>query len=154
MYGMSLIEWYLQPTFVTEQNFQTKTWSTLVDGGKERYQPPGKLTLEMVLANQNKINFYIYGLCSLPSGPVRFLTCSMTKIFKLISGDTSMITTSTPVSHMNNNNNSSNITSPVDAKDLNMTTFNSSSGDDTPSRSARRTVATRSKLGFRNWRIF
>ena len=49
-------------------------WSTLVEGGKERYRPPGKLTLELVLANQNKINFYVYGLCSLPSGPIRFLT--------------------------------------------------------------------------------
>ena len=49
-------------------------WSTLVEGGKERYRPPGKLTLELVLANQNKINFYVYGLSSLPSGPVRFLT--------------------------------------------------------------------------------
>ena len=29
-------------------------WSTLVKGGKEQYQPPGKLTLELVLANQNK----------------------------------------------------------------------------------------------------
>ena len=43
------------------------SWSTLVEGGKERYQPPGKLTLELVLANQNKINLYVYGLCSLPS---------------------------------------------------------------------------------------
>ena len=49
-------------------------WSTLVEGGKERYQPPGKLTLKLVLANQNKRNFYVYGLRSLPSGPVRFLT--------------------------------------------------------------------------------
>ena len=32
------------------------TWSTLVEGGKEGYRPPGKLTLELVLANkkQNK----------------------------------------------------------------------------------------------------
>ena len=30
-------------------------WSTLVEGGKERYWPPGKLTLELVLANQNKL---------------------------------------------------------------------------------------------------
>ena len=32
-------------------------WSTLVEGGKERYRPPGKLTLELVLANhkQNKL---------------------------------------------------------------------------------------------------
>ena len=33
-----------------------QTWSTLVEGGKERYRPPGKLTLELVLANQkNKL---------------------------------------------------------------------------------------------------
>ena len=32
-------------------------WSTLVEGGKERYRPPGKLTLELVLANQNKKTF-------------------------------------------------------------------------------------------------
>ena len=32
-------------------------WSTLVEGGNERYRPPGKLTLKLVLANQNKINF-------------------------------------------------------------------------------------------------
>ena len=51
-----------------------KPWSTLVEGGKEQYRPTGKLTLELVLTNQNKINFYVYGLCSLPSGPVRFLT--------------------------------------------------------------------------------
>ena len=33
------------------------TWSTLVEGGKEGYRPPGKLTLELVLANkkQNKL---------------------------------------------------------------------------------------------------
>ena len=49
-------------------------WSTLVEGGKERYRPLCKLTLELVLANQNKINFNVYGLSSLPSGPVRFLT--------------------------------------------------------------------------------
>ena len=49
-------------------------WRTLVEVNKERYRPPGKLTLELVHANQNKINFYVYGLCSLPSGPVRFLT--------------------------------------------------------------------------------
>ena len=30
-------------------------WSTLVEGGMERYRPPGKLTLELVLANQNKL---------------------------------------------------------------------------------------------------
>ena len=30
-------------------------WSTLVEGGKERYRPPGKLTLELVHANQNKL---------------------------------------------------------------------------------------------------
>ena len=53
---------------------QPRPWSTLVEGGKEWFQPPGKLTLELVHANQNKINFYVYGLCSLPSGPVRFLT--------------------------------------------------------------------------------
>ena len=49
-------------------------WSTLVEGGKEQYRPPGKITLELVHANQSKINFYVYGLFSLPSGPVRFLT--------------------------------------------------------------------------------
>ena len=32
-----------------------KPWSTLVEEGKERYRPPGKLTLELVLANQNKL---------------------------------------------------------------------------------------------------
>ena len=32
-------------------------WNTLVEGGKERYRPPGKLTLELVLANQNKKTF-------------------------------------------------------------------------------------------------
>ena len=31
-----------------------RPWSTLVEGGKERYRPPGKLTLELVLANQKK----------------------------------------------------------------------------------------------------
>ena len=31
-------------------------WSTLVEGGKEQYRPPGILTLELVLANQkNKL---------------------------------------------------------------------------------------------------
>ena len=34
-----------------------RPWSTLVEGGEERYWPPGKLTLELVLANQNKIFF-------------------------------------------------------------------------------------------------
>ena len=29
-------------------------WSTLVEGGKEQYRPPGKLTLELVLANQKQ----------------------------------------------------------------------------------------------------
>ena len=29
-------------------------WSTLVEGGKERFRPPGKLTLELVLANQKQ----------------------------------------------------------------------------------------------------
>ena len=33
----------------------TQPWSTLVEGGKERYRPPGKLTLELVHANQNKL---------------------------------------------------------------------------------------------------
>ena len=35
------------------------------------YRPSGNFTLELVLANQNKINFY--GICSLPIGPIRFL---------------------------------------------------------------------------------
>ena len=35
-------------------DLQVWSWSTLVEGGKERYQPPGKLTLELVLANQKK----------------------------------------------------------------------------------------------------
>ena len=52
----------------------TKSWSTLVEGGKVRYRPPGKFTLELVLVNQNKIMFDVYVLCSLPSGPGRFLT--------------------------------------------------------------------------------
>ena len=30
------------------------SWSTLVEGGKELYRPPGKLTLELVLANQKQ----------------------------------------------------------------------------------------------------
>ena len=31
-------------------------WSTLVEGGKERYLPPGKLTLELVHSNKkNKL---------------------------------------------------------------------------------------------------
>ena len=30
------------------------SWSTLVEGGKERYLPPGKLTSELVLANQKQ----------------------------------------------------------------------------------------------------
>ena len=30
------------------------SWSTLVEGGKEWYRPPGKLTLELVLANQKQ----------------------------------------------------------------------------------------------------
>ena len=37
------------------------------------YRPSGNFTLELVLANQNKINFYFYGICSLPIGPIRFL---------------------------------------------------------------------------------
>ena len=34
---------------------QELPWSTLVEGGKEWYWPPGKLTLELVLANQKKL---------------------------------------------------------------------------------------------------
>ena len=31
-----------------------------MEQGKERYRPPGKLTLELVLANQNKINLCLW----------------------------------------------------------------------------------------------
>ena len=43
--------------FALDKRKRLLPWSTLVEGGKEWYWPPGKLTLELVLANQNKINF-------------------------------------------------------------------------------------------------
>ena len=53
IFGLLLSEHLLIETFYKLPN----PWSTLVEGGKERYQPLGKLTLELVLANQkqNKI---------------------------------------------------------------------------------------------------
>ena len=62
------------------------SWSTLVEGGKERYRPPGKLTLELVLANQNKINFKCLWTIQLTkwAGKVPYvllLKCSMANFF-------------------------------------------------------------------------
>ena len=42
-------------SFVQSARRRVDAWSTLVEGGKERYRPPGKLTLELVHANQNKL---------------------------------------------------------------------------------------------------
>ena len=33
---------------------RASAWRTLVEGGKEWYRPHGKLTLELVLANEKK----------------------------------------------------------------------------------------------------
>ena len=39
----------------TAQNeYCERACSTLAEGGKEQYRPPGKLTLELVLANQKQ----------------------------------------------------------------------------------------------------
>ena len=59
-------------------------WRTLVEGGKERYRPPGKLTLELVHANQNKLLCLWTMQLTKWAGKVPYLLllkCSMDKCF-------------------------------------------------------------------------
>ena len=68
---------------------RTNAWSTLVETGKERYQPPDKLTLELVLANQKQNKLLCLWTMQLTkwAGKVPYLLllkCSMTNALGLV----------------------------------------------------------------------
>ena len=74
-------------------------WSTLVEGGMERYRSPGKLTLELVLANQNKLLCLWTMQLTKWAGKVPYLLllkCSMPELIFLIKASSLSLSTAGP----------------------------------------------------------
>ena len=70
-----------------------KAWSTLVEGGKEWYRLPVKLTLELVLANQKQNKLLCLWTIQLTKWAVKvpyllLLKCSMVKVNGVLPGRT------------------------------------------------------------------